>query len=38
MDTDFEASVVSTGSNLFDKEWIGRKVDRAFLKFWGNVT
>jgi diphthamide synthase (EF-2-diphthine--ammonia ligase) len=38
MDSGFEVTVVSTGSNLFDKEWIGRKVERAFLKFWGTVT
>lgn len=30
VDSGFEATVVSADSNLFDKEWIGRKVDRDF--------
>ncbi len=40
MNSGFEATVVSADSNLFDKEWIGndkeqigKKVDRDFLKY-----
>jgi uncharacterized protein (TIGR00290 family) len=33
MNSGFEATVVSADSNLFDKEWIGRKVHRDFLKY-----
>lgn len=33
IDYGFEATIVSADSNLFDKEWIGRKVDRDFLKY-----
>ena len=33
MDSGFEATIVSADSNLFEKEWIGRKVDRDFLKY-----
>ena len=33
MNSDFEATVVSADSNLFDKERIGRKVHRDFLKY-----
>ncbi len=33
MDTGFKATIVSANSELFDKEWIGRKVDRYFLRY-----
>jgi uncharacterized protein (TIGR00290 family) len=33
IDEGFEAIIVSADSNLFEKEWIGRKVDREFLRY-----
>jgi uncharacterized protein (TIGR00290 family) len=33
IDTGFEAIIVSAKADLFDKEWIGKKVDREFLKY-----
>ena len=33
MNSGFEVTVVSADSNLFGKEWIGRKVDGDFLKY-----
>lgn len=33
IDAGFEARIVSAQSDLFDKKWIGRKVDRDFLKY-----
>ena len=33
IDAGFEAKIVSAQSDLFDKKWIGRKVDRDFLKY-----
>lgn len=33
IDAGFEAIVVSATSDLFDERWIGRKVDRDFLKY-----
>lgn len=33
IDAGFEARIISAQSDLFDKKWIGRKVDRAFLKY-----
>jgi uncharacterized protein (TIGR00290 family) len=29
----FEAIIVSADSNLFEKEWVGRKVDKEFLRY-----
>jgi len=33
IDAGFEATIVSAKSDLFDEEWIGRKVNRGFLKY-----
>lgn len=33
IDTGFEAIVVSAKSDLFDKQWVGRRVDREFLSY-----
>ncbi|MBU4222777.1 MAG: diphthine--ammonia ligase [Euryarchaeota archaeon] len=33
IDAGFEAIIVSAKANLFGKEWIGRKVDREFLRY-----
>jgi len=33
IDAGFEAIIVSAKSELFDKKWIGRKVDREFLQY-----
>ena len=33
IDAGFEAIVVSATSDLFDERWIGRKVDRGFLRY-----
>ncbi len=33
MDRGFEAIVVSAKADLFDKEWVGRRVDREFLRY-----
>ena len=32
IDAGFEAVVVTTQANLLGKEWLGRKLDREFLK------
>ncbi len=33
IDAGFEARIISAQSNLLDEKWIGRKVDRDFLKY-----
>jgi uncharacterized protein (TIGR00290 family) len=33
MDAGFEAIIVSAKSDLIDEEWIGRKIDREFLRY-----
>ena len=33
IDAGFEGRIISAQSDLFDKKWIGRKVDRVFLKY-----